>query len=613
MSASVLELLAPARDAETGRVAVLAGADAVYIGAPAFGARSSACNSVEDITTFVRFAHQYRVRVYVTMNTVLFDNELEEAQKMVWDLYAAGVDALIVQDMAYLEMSLPPIALHASTQCDIRTPEKAYRLAQAGFSQLVLPREFTLEEIRAARDAAGVPVEVFVHGALCVSYSGDCQAGCVAMDRSANRGMCPQMCRLPYRLVDKDGNDVAPEKHYLSLRDMNQSANLEKLVEAGASSFKIEGRLKDARYVANVTAAYSRRLNDIIAASGGRYVRSSAGESACGFQPDLRRTFNRGYTNYFLSGAPARMGSIDTPKWAGMPVGKVVSYDRTKGVLTARLDEKLNNGDGLGYFDRHGVFCGFRLNKAEGNRLFPARELSDIHAGTVIYRNSDKAFFDILDRPDASCRRVIDVDVCLDGDGGNLYITANDARGCSVTIAVGCPFAEARSEQKEQHQKVFSKTGDTIYRLRSLDDRCENRFIAASVLTTARRSLFETLDKAAEACYVFDRRKACVLAPDAFATLPPLTYHDNVANNLAEKFYGEHGARIEEKAIEVTKPEGEVQVMSTRYCIRRELGACLKTNGARKFPSPLFLKNDSGIYRLDFDCLRCGMNVVKCS
>lgn len=611
MSAETLELLAPARDAATGRIAVLAGADAVYIGAPAFGARASAGNSVSDIAALARFAHCYRARVYVTMNTILFDNELAEACALAWQLYGAGVDALIVQDMAYLMMDLPPIALHASTQCDIRTPQKARLLAQAGFSQLVLPREFTIGEISEARKAAGVPVEVFVHGALCVSYSGDCQAGCVAMDRSANRGVCPQMCRLPYRLTDSEGNELAPERHYLSLRDLCQIDNLERLIEAGASSFKIEGRLKDARYVANVTAAYSRRLNSIVDSSDGRYVRSSCGDCRYAFTPDLDRTFNRGYTSYFLCGKPSAMASFLTPKWAGMPVGRITGYDCSRGTLRASLTEKVANGDGLGYFDAAGRFCGFRLNRAEGNMLYPARGLNGAIAGTTLYRNNDKLFFDVLDKENA-CVRTIGVDVTMDvRDNRNVTISATDTRGCTVEITVDTPPDKARTPQQEQHRRIIEKTGDTIYRLRSFTDRCGDCFIAASVLTAARRRLFTMLDTVAEATYAFEYRRRCTLPEDAFATLPPMVYHDNIANSLAAAFYRQHGARIAQHAAEVGKPKGETQVMCTRYCLRRELGACLKTKNGSKLPSPLFLQNNTGKYRLDFDCRRCGMDIVK--
>lgn len=614
-----LELLAPARDAATGRIAILAGADAVYIGAPAFGARAAAGNSVEDIAALVAFAHRYRVRIYVTMNTILFENELEQARQLVWELYRAGVDALIVQDMAYLNMELPPIALHASTQCDIRTPDKARQLADAGFSQLVLPREFSLGQIRAVADAAGIPVEVFVHGALCVSYSGDCQAGCIAMNRSANRGMCPQMCRLAYDLTDADGNIVAPSKHYLSLRDLNQHDRLSDLIRAGASSFKIEGRLKDSRYVANVTAAYSQALDDFIRENKD-YERSSAGESVCGFKPDLNNTFNRGYTHYFLDGRPdagVRMASVDTPKWAGAYVGKIISGGDSKSKsFAAALSVPLSNGDGLGFFDSDNRFTGFRLNRVEFGkhqaRLFPATMPEGLRPGLKLYRNNNKAFFDLLDRPDAGCTRTVDVQFLLRPlDGNRISVSASDARGCSAEIIVDSPFERAGKPQEETRLRTFAKLGGTIYSFGSLDDRLGDRFVPLSVLTQARRDVLDVLDSVAEATYIYDRRRESRLAADAYAGSTALTYHDNVSNSLARQFYESHGARIETEAAEVAPPRGDAVVMTTRYCIRRELGACLREKNGRKLPQPLFLKNPSGIYRLDFDCARCGMEVVK--
>ncbi|MCM1067180.1 MAG: U32 family peptidase [Muribaculaceae bacterium] len=611
-----LELLSPARDAAVGRAAILAGADAVYIGAPAFGARAAAGNDVESIKGLCDFAHRYRARVYVTMNTILFDSELEQARELVWSLWRAGVDALIVQDMAYLEMELPPIELHASTQCDIRTPEKARFLAAAGFSQLVLPREFTLSEIKAVREAAGVPVEVFVHGALCVSYSGDCQAGCVAMGRSANRGVCPQMCRLPYRLVDASGHDVAPERHYLSLKDLKQIDNLADMVEAGASSFKIEGRLKDARYVANVTAAYSRALDAVVAAAPDQYCRSSAGRSTCGFTPDLRRTFNRGYTSYFLRGKVERsMASLDTPKWAGMPVGEVsTAYDSRRRSFGTRLSETLANGDGLGYFDSRGHFCGFRLNKVEGAALYPATPLEGLKPGMKLYRNADKEFFDSLDRPDAGCSRTIALDIELAAvDDSRISLAAHDERGCSATVVVESPADVAKTDQTAARQRTMAKLGDTIYTLGTLADGLGSRFVAASVLADGRRRLVQALDAVAASTYA---RKPRAAAKPEELTLAgkALTYHDNVANSLARRLYERAGAAVAESAIELQgRVQGEVTVMTTRYCIRRELGACLREKGASKLPTPLFLTNPSGTYRLDFDCARCGMKVVKCA
>lgn len=592
----------------------MAGADAVYIGAPAFGARAAATNSVESIRSLAQLAHRYRARVYVTMNTILYDNELDEASRLVKQLYGACVDALIVQDMAYLGLDLPPIALHASTQCDIRTPDKASWLAKAGFSQLVLPREYSLAEIKAVADTVDVPVEVFVHGALCVSYSGDCQAGFAAMGRSANRGVCPQMCRLPYELVDADGNPVAPPKHYLSLRDLNRVNDLEALAEAGAASFKIEGRLKDARYVANVTAAYSRALDRIVERSGGKYRRSSAGTSSYGFTPDLDRTFNRGYTGYFLKGIPGKMASTDTPKWAGIPVGTISGeLDKRRRSFRARLSAQLSNGDGLGFFNAAGTFVGFRLNRVEGNELWPASAPEGLTIGTTLYRNNDKAFFDLLERPDAGCSRKIRVDFTLRPvDNERIAISADDERGCSVCLVADSVYAAAKTPQEAHRRNIMAKLGDTEYTLGNVDDRIGERFVPASALTAARRDVLALLDKAAADTYAYDRRKACTLADDAFAGAKALDYHDNVANRLARRFYTGHGASIAEMAIETApKKEDELVVMTTKYCLRRELGACLKEKNGTKLPRPLFLKNDSGLYRLDFDCARCGMSVVR--
>lgn len=609
-----LELLSPARNAQTARAAILAGADAVYIGAPAFGARAAAGNDIDSIASLTAFAHKFRAKVYVTMNTILYPDELERARKMVWDLYAASVDALIVQDMAYLMMELPPIALHASTQCDIRTAQKAQILALAGFSQLVLPREFGFDQIKECAHAAGVPVEVFVHGALCVSYSGDCQAGLAATGRSANRGECPQICRLPFDLTDADGNAVAPRKHYLSLRDMQRIDRLSDLIDAGAISFKIEGRLKDSRYVTNVTAAYSQALDRIIAASNGRYCRASAGRVICNFTPDTERTFNRRYTDYFLSEPTRGMASLDTPKWAGTAVGRVLKpFNRRTRSFSAKLSKELANGDGLGFFDAAGDFHGFRLNRIDGGTLYPASEPKGLTPGTPVYRNADKVFADILDRADA-CRRVIDVDLRLSAlPQGNLMLDAHDSRGCCATLIFESPVETSQKADQTIHRRdILSKTGGSIYNIESIDDSIGSRFVPASILSRARRQILSLLDINAESTYVYDRRRPCALPHDAFASLPPLTRHDNVSNPLSEEFYRRHGARIDAMAAETDGFEkGENIVMTTRYCIRRELGACLRTPDGHKLPSQLFLRNDSGVYRLDFDCKKCGMKVVR--
>lgn len=617
MRVTQLELLAPARNAGIAIDAVRHGADAVYIGAPAFGARAAAGNSVDDIARAVGFAHRFGARVYCTMNTIVYDHELDAAEALVWDLYRIGVDALIVQDMAYLEMKLPPVALHASTQCDIRTPEKARMLAQAGFSQLVLPRELSLEEIAVMREAVDVSLETFVHGALCVSYSGDCQAGFLAMGRSANRGECPQMCRLPYDLIDGDGKVVRKSGHFLSLRDMNRLADLGALVKAGVTSFKIEGRLKDASYVKNVVSAYSDALDRIVSSSGGKYVRASSGKVSRGFAPSLTGTFNRGYTSYFLNGmrgpAHVRIATVDSPKWTGGKVAVVTSaYDPRKGSLTARADVNLANGDGLGYFDASRRFVGFRLNKIEGDRLYPATKINP-PVGAELYRNHDKAFLDTLESA-SSATRTLEVKFILHPvDDTRIALEATDCRGNRVCVVAGSGYSQARTPQQEQRRRTLARLGGTDYVLEDVEDNLGDRFVAASVLTALRRDTLAALDAAWKARYAFDRRRTCSLPEDAFTSNPPLTYHDNVANRLSRRFYESHGAVIGHMAVEVERPvPGDTVVMSTRYCLRRELGACLRDKQvSTTLRGPLRLRSlDGSVYRLDFDCNRCGMQVV---
>ena len=608
MKPARLELLAPARNAAIAMDALMCGADAVYMGAPAFGARAAAGNDVADIARVVETAHGFGARVYVTMNTILYDNELEQARAIVRSLYEAGVDALIVQDMAYLEMDLPPIALHASTQCDIRSATRAAMLEKAGFSQLVLARELTLDEIREVRAATTVPLEAFVHGALCVSYSGDCQAGFIATGRSANRGECPQMCRLPYRLTDDAGTDLAPERHYLSLRDMNRIDLLADMADAGVTSFKIEGRLKDAAYVRTVVATYSAALDRVVAASRGRYVRSSFGRSEAGFEPVPAKVFNRGYTSYYLNTprrAPGSIASLASPKNTGLPVGTVRSC-RGK-VIEAKLTETLANGDGLGYFDAEGRYCGFRLNKVEGSRLFAASDVT-IPAGAKLYRNADKLYSYAV----ASARpaRTIAVDMELRAAGsGRVALKLTDERGCHVEICREMPVQEANSPQEEARRRTLFKLGGTIYRPGTLDDRLGNVFIPASALTALRREAVEALDRAWRAAYPFELRRRVEVSPKLMEGITT-TYHDNVANSLAAKFYNDAGAHVEQRAVEVQPAPGPVRVMTTRYCLRRELGACLRTPSGCSLPSPLYLRAPGINYRLDFDCPNCEMHVI---
>ncbi len=613
-----LELLAPARNADVALEAIRHGADAVYIGGPAFGARAAAGNSIEDIRLVTDYAHRFHARIYVTVNTILYPEEIKDAKRLVRELYEAGVDALIVQDMAFVEMrdELPPIALHASTQCDIRTPEKAVALANAGFEQLVLPRELSLEETRVMRRAvpAEVELEAFVHGALCVSYSGDCQAGFVANGRSANRGECPQMCRLPYSLTDAEGRELAPPAHYLSLKDLKRLENLREMADAGISSFKIEGRLKDESYVKNVVAAYSAALDRLVEESGGRYVRRSHGRSTPGFKPDIDRTFNRGYTSYFMNGRPQngiKMASSASPKWAGRPVARVLSSPdpRKGGSVEVEALDTLNNGDGLTFTRSDGSFEGFRLNRVEGRRIFPASPVA-LRPGMTLFRNVDKAFMDSLDR--SGTRRAIPVEMSL-ATGRNeeeIVLRILAPEGLTGEATAQCEPQIARTPQLGARRRALEKLGDSEFELKELRDMLGDRFVAASVLSDLRRravaDLQNTYAKALPEPARSDVHGAPVFDKE-------LDYHANVSNPLARKFYEDSGSVVKEEAVERQRPEGPVRVMTTRYCLRRELGQCMKEKGKRRFPDgPLYLQSTDGTparYCLKFDCSACQMEV----
>ena len=618
MTVRPLELLAPAKNADIAIRAIMAGADAIYIGPESHGARKSAANSIADIRKVAETAHRFGARVYATVNTIVFDNELEAVEKLVWDLWQAGTDALIVQDMALLRMHLPPIELHASTQCDIRTPEKARFLAAAGFSRLVLPRELSLGEIEEIHKAVpDTELEAFVHGALCVSYSGDCRASAMAGGRSANRGECAQICRLPYNLTDARGNILVEGKHLLSLRDMNRIDSLGEMARAGVMSFKIEGRLKEADYVANAVASYSARLDRVVAESGGDFRRLSWGRAECSFTPDPAKAFNRGFTSYFLNSpsSPGRMASIHTPKSIGSEVGRVVRC--TDRFIEARLSDELANGDGLGYFDRLGRFCGFRLNRVEGNRLFPASP-QRIKPGTVLWRNRSQQRDAEMKR--ATCARTVGIGMALrylegaaEGDHGRLVLDLRHEAGFSVSVARALPAVPdaAVSPQEAPRRRVLSKLGDTIYRATTVSDLAGPVFIPPSLLTSLRRDGVDALDRAVKARHPYSLRRP----EQTDAPLPSvrLDIHDNVANHLAREFYLSHGAESIVPAVEVERPtgetNGEIEVMCTRYCLRREMGRCLKTSEGKLWQGPLYLESDRLRMRVDFDCKRCGMNL----
>ncbi len=611
-----LELLAPARDAETALAAIAHGADAVYIGGPAFGARAAAGNSVADIARVAEEAHKFGVRVYVTLNTIIYEHELEQAKAIACRLYEAGVDALIVQDMALLELDLPPIDLHASTQTDARTPEKIAKLSAAGFSQIVVPREFNLDEIREASKAdPDSDIEVFVHGALCVSYSGDCQAGAVLAGRSANRGECPQICRLKYTLTGPDGKPVSgladkgpATRHWLSLLDLNQIENLQPLAEAGARSFKIEGRLKPISYVKNITAAYSDALDNVIARSSGKFRRASFGRVEKKFTGTPGKSFNRGFCNAFLPAMRTPMISEYSPKFAGMPAGKVKFVGN--GMIMLEKTSDLNNGDGLTFFDGAHELIGFRVNRVNGQKIYPAPGTKVLpQPGTILFRNFDSAFESTLARQD-SAQRTIGVSLLMRQTAdGRLAIDATDERGNAVTVSSDASFSDtARTPQNENRREIMGRLGDTIYRLDALDDRLGDLFVPAKELTMMRRKALDSLDAAWRIRYTRRSRRPDRLGADALAGLTT-SHHDNVANSLSAKFYTDHGATIGQKAIEVAPQQGEIRVMTTRYCLRHQIHACLKHDDCSGIPLQLFLEAPVGRLRLAFDCKNCRMEI----
>ena len=605
-----LELLAPAKNLECGIAAIDHGADAVYIGASRFGARVAAGNRVDDIRRLCDYAHPFGVKVYVTVNTILYDDELEATRQLLQELQQAGVDAILVQDMAILEMRKEKLEmgnddepfpiLHSSTQTDNRTPEKVRWLRDLGFSRVVLARELSVEEIAAIhREVPDVELEVFVHGALCVSYSGICYASQHCFGRSANRGECAQFCRMKFSLVDAEGREVEHDRHLLSLKDMNQSDYLEELIEAGATSFKIEGRLKDVPYVKNVTAAYSQRLNQIISRHPDQYCRSSKGECHYTFTPDLNRTFNRGYTNYFLHGRQPDIASFDTPKARGEFVGTVkeIRHDSFNVAGTASFA----NGDGLCFFNKERQLVGFRANRVVGNRIYPYRMPQGLLSGMRLYRNNDQEFERLLSRPSAERKIPIRLSLRAVDDGFEL-------NGIRFT-------AEHQMAQKPQRENIIrqlTKLGDTIYTCEEVDIPEDfNYFIPNSVLSEMRRTLMEKMRNEIFGMRNDDIRTNPCSANRGYQHSSFLTSHfsypylSNISNRLSQQFYGSK----ELTAYELKGGSGPI--MQCRHCIRYALGYCVKHGGLRPtWHEPLSLVlGDGRRFRLEFDCQHCQMNV----
>ena len=608
-----LELLAPAKNLECGIAAVDHGADAVYIGAPRFGARSAAGNSIDDIRQLCEYARQFGVKVYVTLNTIIYDDELDDVSRLMQDLQEAGVSAILVQDMAIMqikneELRIKSYDLHASTQTDNRTVEKVRWLRDVGFSRAVLARELSVEEIAEIHKAVpDIELEAFVHGALCVSYSGLCYASQHCFGRSANRGECAQFCRMKFSLVDAEGREVERDRYLLSLKDMNQSDHLLELIEAGVTSFKIEGRLKDVGYVKNVTAAYSQRLNEIISRYPDKYCRSSLGICQYTFTPDLRKTFNRGYTTYFLHGRQADIASFDTPKAVGEFVGTVKEL-RGDSFNVAGV-ASFANGDGLCFMNEDRQLVGFRANRVQGNRIWPYRMPQGLRQGIRLYRNNDQEFERLMAKPSAERKIPIRISIRAVNDGFELGFAVSRSEEPSELNQSIHFCVEHIQAQKPPHENIvrqMSKLGDTIYTCSAVDIPSDfNYFIPNSVLSDMRRSLVEKLVSQRDGSFVTPASD--VTKEPSLCDTPtyPYPYLYNVSNRIARQFYGHDFL----SAYELKGGEGPI--MQCRHCIRYSLGYCVRHGGKRpswKEPLSLVL-GDGRRFRLEFDCNRCQMNV----
>lgn len=632
-----LELLAPARTAEIGIEAVNHGADAVYIGGPGFGARSSADNSIADIERLVTQAHRFNSRIFVTMNTILRDDELEPARKQAWQLYEAGVDALIVQDMGLLAIDMPPLQLHASTQTDIRTPEKARFLQDVGLSQIVLARELTARQIaaiRAATDPEKCTLEFFIHGALCVAYSGQCYISAAHTGRSANRGECSQACRLPYQVVDDKGRFVAHDKHVLSMKDNNQSENLAALVDAGIRSFKIEGRYKDMGYVKNITAHYRKLLDRLI--EDRQYSdqphhfplsRSSSGSTSFTFDPDPNQNFNREFTDYFVQGRQIDIGAFDSPKNPGQPIGYVTKVNAESVELELSDRSKaLSNGDGLCYYDLQKELVGLAINRAEAInaakglwRVFPKDPLpglKDLRKGVEVNRNRDVNWTRVLDKK-SSDRRIGVWAVLAETDGG-MALTLTDEDGFTATARTSLPLELAKDPATalDTLRANVSKMGTTIFAALDVQVQfSQSWFVPASVLNPLRREAVEALERARTRGFVRLAPGHVVEPPVAYPE-DTLSYLANVFNQAAHGFYAKHGVKVIAPAYEAIEELGEVSLMITKHCVRFSLSLCPKqakgvtgVQGQVK-AEPLQLINGKEKLTLRFDCKPCEMHVV---
>ncbi len=601
-----IELLAPARNADIGIEAIKHGADAVYIGGPSFGARAGATNSISEIARLIEFAHPFRAKVYVTINTILYDNELKNAEELITALYNIGADAIIVQDFGVMQLNIPPIAIHASTQMDTYTPQRVKFLYDAGFSQIVLARELSLRQIKSCVDMAkNTPIEVFVHGAVCVSYSGRCYASQHSFGRSANRGDCAQFCRLAFDLIDANKKIVVNNKHLLSLHDMNRSNTIEELMLAGVSSFKIEGRLKDMPYVKNITALYRNKIDIAINRHKDKFCRSSYGSTTLKFTPNAHKSFNRGFSDYFLFGRKEGQEAFDTPKAIGEYVGEVNDIQTTN--FSVAGDSNFVNGDGLCFVGKNGKLVGFRVNKVENGKLFPLK-MPSLYLGAKLFRNKDHNFLQTMEKETA--QRVMQVEMCLKETSTGYSLTIRHEDGSDITIYDECQKDIAHKPQKDNIIKQLSKLGDTDFMATKINIETNgNRFIPSSWLTNIRRRAIEQLKTYRAEKYERERRKTP--KNNTFMEMGRLTYSSNVSNNKAKEYLLNHGAESIEMAMEVAPTTTNPLLMTCKHCLRYSYGVCPKHHHRQpEWKEPLSLRlSDGKLFPIEFDCKKCEMNI----
>lgn len=603
-----VEILAPAKNLLQGMLAINSGADAVYIGAPQYGARSNATNSIEDITELVKYAHLFKAQVFVVINTILYDHELKDCKKLIYTLYDIGVDALIVQDMAILEMDLPPIVIHASTQANNRDPKHVKFLKDAGMQRVVLARELNLDQIREIKEATDVELEFFVSGALCVSFSGNCYMSIAGGERSANRGSCAQNCRLPYNLIDGTGKTLIANSHLLSIKDLDLSDQLPNLIEAGVTSFKIEGRLKDIVYVKN-NVSYLRKKLDAFLIDNDKFQKASSGRTQFNFEAKMDRSFNRGYTDYFLNKRTEKIGSWESPKSQGQYIGKVVEV-QAKGYVIEN-HELLNNGDGLYFINEEGVADGVQINVVLNKTVIP-NTFKPIKEGTVIYRNSDAEFNKLVERDDSAIRKIgVTLSLTETEQGFQLKVVDEDGHESTSSFEVEKELAKSSESIIPNIKKNLTKAGNTPFVVDEVEvSFSDNWFLPISKVNEMRRVVLEQLIDVR--INEYHREEFQITKTDHPYPVTELDFTYNVSNSLARAFYKRHGVTEIEKAFELQWDPGKSRVMTTKYCVKYELGKCPKfqreTMG-EKVVEPLTLQHGENEYKLKFNCKPCEMEI----